>query len=92
MIWADADIHLSFGPSVPPWDLVPIGNLLVKNIDWTSPDMKVKELCLRLPCPGEDVDWAHSGRRVRHPVVQEDGVSDCQRPELCILDFGPVDG
>ena len=43
------------GPRVPPWDLLPICNLLVKNTGRTSKDMKIKELGLWKPGLVEDI-------------------------------------
>ena len=92
MFGANADEDLPLGARLPMWKLLAIGDLLVEDVDGTSPNMEVLELGVGPPSLGEDIVGAQTRGLVGHLVVQQDGMLYGHGPEPCVGDVRPMDG
>ena len=91
MLSACANKDLSLGAGVPTWQLLSIRDGLVKDVNWTAPDMEVLKLGVGPACLREEVMGTQSGRFVGHLIVKEGSMLDSEGPEASVGNFRPVD-
>lgn len=83
-------VDMSGGTRLPTWNLLPIGNPLVKNKDGTTPNMEIVKLGVGPALFCEDVSWRETIVGAGHVVVDEDGMIHSHGPQLGISNFRPM--
>ena len=69
------------------WQLLSVRDGLVKDVNWTAPDMEVLKLGVGPVCLREEVVGTQSGRFIGHLIVKEGSMLDSEGPEVSVGNF-----